>query len=717
MTRGWLRIAVLAGCLAAGGCASLRAGGRGPSEAERAAEAVPVPVRIDWDRFQVPHIQAKTREGIAYGHGWAQLRAYPEEILRLYAVARGRGAEQWGERYRSSDRVVRTLGLPGQAEADLAAADPGLRAELEAFARGMNDYAKAHPERIPREARAVLPVRASDPLAHGHRILLCFLLLTGQRPLVLTVDGEVAPWVSVGSNVWAIGPSRSAGGHAMLLANPHLPWGPPALRFFEAHLMGPDAPLYGVTLLGFPVTLIGFNDSVAWSHTVNMLDAADLYAIVPEGEDAYRWDGEPRRFEEHTETVRVRQEDGSSRDEPLRVRRTVHGPVIELADGTLLAVRTGLDDVGTGWIEAWSAMGRARTLEQFEAALRTMQVPMFTVGYADRDGHVLYLSAGRIPRREGMDFFTSWGAPLPGDRSAALWDELLPYEMLPRVVDPPSGFVQNGNSAPWLATVPSPFPAPRPAGLAPSLPLGMREVHGLRLLLGDESITFDELRSMRYSSRIELAEHVLDELVLAALAEPGGPARWAGEVLAAWDREASASSRGAVLFDAWVQRMTSRPEPLFAVAWSEADPVRTPWGLAEPELAVRELDAAARAVWARHGRLDPPWGEVARLRDDLPGVGGSGELPGSFHVMEYAPNAEGELRPAGGDTFVAIVELRPEGPRAEVLLSYGNASASGPHARDDLELMAAGRMREPLLTRERIEAEAIQTVELDARRR
>lgn len=63
----------------------------------------------------------------------------------------------------------------------------------------------------------------------------------------------------------------------------------------------------------------------------------------------------------------------------------------------------------------------------------------------------------------------------------------------------------------------------------------------------------------------------------------------------------------------------------------------------------------------------------------------------------------------GGDTFVAIVELRPEGPRAEVLLCYGNA---GPSASDDLELVAAGRMRRPLLEREEIEAQAIETVRL-----
>jgi len=712
MTKAWQQTAVLIGLMATSGCTSLRNTTHPlPSPTETSA---PNPVRIDWDPHQVPHIRATNREALGYGYGYAQLRAYPEELLRLYAVARGQGAEHWGERYRSSDRVVRTLGLPGKAEADLAAADPSLRAELEAFARGMNDYAKAHPERIPEEARNVLPIRASDPLAHGHRVLLCFLLLTGQQPLVLTVDGEVTPWVNVGSNVWAIGPSRSQSGHAMLLANPHLPWGPSALRFFEAHLQGPDAPLYGITLLGFPVTLIGFNDAIAWSHTVNWLDAADLYALVPDG-DGYRWDDERRSFDEHTERVRVRQPDGTTKDEPLRIRRSVHGPVLELTDGTLLAMRTGLDDVGTGWLEAWSAMGRARTLVDFEAALKTMQVPMFTVAYADRDGHVLYLSAGRIPRREGVDFLTSWLAPLPGDRSSALWNELLPYEALPRVVDPASGFVQNSNSVPWLATVPSPFPTPRPPGLAPSWPLSMRELHGLRLLLGDDAITFEELRSMRYSTRIELADRVLDELVLAALAEAKGPARWAGEVLAAWDRKTSASSRGAVLFEAWARRAMSRGE-LFAVPWSEDDPLRTPWGLADPEMALRDLEAATHELWAQHGTLDPPWGEVHRLRDDVPGMGLANDSLGTFLVVDYAPDAEGELRPVGGDTFVAIVELRPEGPRAEVLLTYGNASPSGPYASDQLELLAASRMRKPLLHREEIEAKAIETVRLDARR-
>ncbi|MCA9704809.1 MAG: penicillin acylase family protein [Myxococcales bacterium] len=662
------------------------------------------------DPWQVPHVHAPERTGVARGYGWAQMRAYPEELMRLYAVARGRGAEIWGDRYRTSDRMVRTLAIPQRAEAALAARSPELRAYLEAFAQGIDDYARAHPERIPEQARAVLPIRAADVLAHAHRILMAFTLLTGQRPLVVTIDGEVTPYVA-GSNLWAIGPSRSASGHAMLLANPHLPWGPAALRMFEAHLVGPDPPLYGATLLGFPLPLLGFNDAIAWSHTVNVIDAADAYALVPDG-DGYRLDGERRAFDSHVETVLVRQDDGELVPERLEIRRSVHGPVVELVDGRLLAIRAAIDDDYGGWAEAWLAMGRARDLPSFEAALQTMHLPMFTVGYADRDGHVLYLSAGQIPQR-ASGRFGDWHQPLPGDRSELVWDALLPYEALPRVVDPPGGFVQNSNSVPWLATLPVALdPAARSPSLPPPWPLGMREIHGLRLLTADRSITFDELRDMQRSSRAELADHVLDDLVLAGRLSDDWTTQRAAEVLARWDRRLDADSRGAALFEAWLHRTLGSPAGQTAVPWSAEHPLDTPWGLADPRAAARELGAAARELEQRFGAMDVAWGEVNRLRDGLPGTGGSGETLGSFHTIEYAPGPDGRGRPVAGDTFVALVELTPRGPRAEVLLTYGNASPDAPFAADELDRVASGVMRRPLLDRAEIEASAVESIHL-----
>ncbi|MEM9463220.1 MAG: penicillin acylase family protein [Myxococcota bacterium] len=695
------------------GCTTPRVSASAPPTPDPPGPNATAKTTIYVDGWQVPHVYAEDRAGVARGYGWAQMRAYPEEILRLYAVARGRGAEVWGDRYRSSDRMVRTLEIPQRAEAALAARSPQLRAHLEAFARGMNDYAQAHPERIPPRARAVLPIRAADPLAHAQRISLAFTLLTGQRPLVLTIDGEVTPFVAAGSNLWAIAPSRSASGHAMLLANPHLPWGPAALRIFEAHLVGPDAPLYGGALLGFPVIMLGFNEAIAWSHTVNVLDAADFFELVPEGE-GYRLDGQRRAFEQHPETILVRQDDGSMVEERFWVRRSVHGPVVTLTDGRQMAVRTGIDDDYGGGLEAWLAMGRAQNLEQFEAALHTMHLPMFTVGYADREGRVLYLSAGRIPKR-AAGAFGAWHSPIPGDRSDLVWDRLLPYEALPRVVDPPGGFIQNSNAMPWLAAGPSPQ---GPEGHARELPPlgfpGFREIRGLRLLTGDRSITFEDLRRMQGANDLQRTEHLLDDLVLAGQADHRWIVRHAAEVLSRWDRRADADSRGAVLFEQWLVRTEGRSAGRAVLPWSPQAPLTTPRGLADPAGAVRALAAAARDLQRRFGAVDVPWGQVHRLRDDLPGVGASGEGLGSFHVIEYAPGPDGRARPVGGDTFVALVELTPEGPRAEVLLTYGNSSPDAPFAADQLDLVAAGRMRRPLWERAEIEDAAVESIQLPA---
>jgi acyl-homoserine-lactone acylase len=656
-------------------------------------------VEVLWDQWQVPHVYAQSRVGIAYGLGYAQLRAYPDEILELYAHGRGEAAATLGRDALRSDRLVRTLGIPTLAREAFAKLAPDVRAELEAFARGMNDFAAEHPERVSTRVRDILPVRPEDALAHGQRVLLAFTLLTGARPMLLGVDGDVPPVVA-GSNAWAIGPSRSASGHPLLLANPHLPWDPPALRFFEAHLVGPDAPLYGCMLLGFPGISIGFNDAIAWTHTVNVIDTADLFAIVPDG-DGYRWDGKRRAYDEHTEAVRVRGDDGAITEEPLSIRRSVHGPVVDLADGRRVAVRTGLDTSVGGWLTAWTELGRARDLPTFERALAKMDLPMFTVVYADRDGHILYVSAGRVPERAHRE--KGWFEPVPGDTSATLWSEIVPYTSLPRVVDPAAGFVQNANSVPWFATMPPLDPIPFARIGIPPGPLSTREIHSLRLLTGDESITFDELRTMQRSSRLELADHVLPDLLAAAKADP--TLTDAVALLDTWDRQASSS--GAVLFEAWADR--ALPKLAFVEPWSAANPLDTPRGITDKAAAVAALVEAVAQVKTRWGRLDPAWGEVHRLRKDVPGVGASGDL-GTFHVIDYAPTDDGGTRPVAGDTFVALVELRPEGPHAQVLLTYGNASPHAPFAKDQLELLSQGQLRAPLLQRAEIEAGAIDTL-------
>ncbi|HEX6370276.1 MAG TPA: acylase [Longimicrobium sp.] len=662
----------------------------------------PAESEILWDSWGVPHVYGRTAEDVGYGYGWAQAHLHGDAILHLYGLARGRGAEYWGERYAGSDRIARSMGIPGAAREGYDAQDDGFRRYLDAFAAGVNAYARAHPEAIADSMEAVLPVTGADLVAHTHRVMFTFLAITGGDPPVVGMDG-MPPGASAGSNAWAIAPRRSASGNAMLLANPHLPWTEPLMRFTEAHLVGPGMDLSGVTLIGLPVIAIGFSDRLGWSHTVNTIDALDAFTLrLAEG--GYRLDGTVRPFETRVDTLRIRQADGTVRVEEMAVRSSVHGPVVSANDSTATAVAMeGLDQ--HGGLRQWWEMGRARSLGEFEDALRRLQIPMFNVVYADRAGHILYVFNGRVPVR-GQRAFAQAQGPVRGDTSATLWRGVHGYDDLPRIVDPASGFVQNSNSPPWFATRPTPLDTARyPSYLAPRW-VGLREQRALHMLAADSSITFDELLAMRYSNHMLLADRVLDELIPAARATGRPLAMRAADVLERWDRAADAESRGAMLFMQWAYRtFESIPETGrgFARPWSAANPVGTPDGLADPAAAVATLEQVAELMNTRMGGMDAAWGELNRI-GGLPGNGAPGDPLGVFHVIVYGRGREA-AEAVFGDTYVAAVEFTPGGPRAQAVLGYGNASQPGsPHSGDQLRLIAEKRMRPSWRTRAEVEA-------------
>jgi acyl-homoserine-lactone acylase len=652
----------------------------------------------------VPHIYATDAQGLFYGFGWAQMRNHGDLLLRLYCQARGRAAEYFGSDYLISDRAVRTMGLHRRGDEWYAAQSPDFRGYLDAFAAGINAYASAHLDQLAEAGRAVLPVTAADVLAHGARVLYVFL---GSIAGVL----QALPGGSArGSNGWAVAPSHTVGGHSLLLANPHTYWGEEQ-TWFEAHLSAPGVyHAYGATFVGFPVLGIALNDYLGWTHTDNAIDAADLYALTTDG-DGYRFDGETRAFETHTETIKARQDDGTLREETLTVRRSVQGPVVE-AGGPVAIRMTAVDDWSSaaGALEQWWDMGRATNLEEFEAVLKRLQIPLFTVIYADRDGHVLSLFNGQVPVRPQPD--RDWTGLIPGDTSATLWTAIHSYEDLPKVIDPPEGWVQNSNSPPWFTTYPPVLDPDRfPPYMAPQF-LNWRERRGIRMLQEHPRLSLEQLIQLKHSTRMELADRVLDELVAAARQSEDATAREAAEVLATWDRQAKPDSTGALLFYFWVGALPTSDSAtlsdLFAIPWDPSDPLDTPKGLRDTAGALGALAAAAKGLKFIFDRLDVPFGDVARLQlgeFDLPANGFPGDPFGVFRALYFDTSTistEKQTRAVGGDSFIAAVEFG-DPVKAMVLNSAGNASQTGSrHIGDQLALAAKGQLRDAWLTRDEV---------------
>ena len=300
--------------------------------------------------------------------------------MRLYGQARGRGAEYWGENFLNSDKWMWTNGVPARAKRWADEQINPSKSMLESYIVGVNDYAAKHPENISDDFEVVLPITMEDLMAHALRVL--------QYTFVISPDDlqeDAKSWSDQkGSNAWAVSPSRSVSGHAMLVANPHLYWGD-LFTWFEVHLNLPDANIYGASLVGSPALGIMFNEHLGWTHTVNTHDGADLYELTL-ADGGYDYDGVIRPFAVDSIELHIKEGD-SSRTEILVVKRSIHGPVVKEDEKHALALRVAALDASQIFTERWN-MALTTNLEEFEASLQDLQTPMFTVMYADKSGNI-----------------------------------------------------------------------------------------------------------------------------------------------------------------------------------------------------------------------------------------------------------------------------------------------------------------------------------------
>jgi acyl-homoserine-lactone acylase len=481
--------------------------------------------QIAWDSWGVPHITADNIEDLFYAQGWAQMHNHANLIIDLYGSARGKGAEYWGQGKLQNDVLIHTLGFGELADDWESKQDPEIKIIYTSFIKGMNAYAEAHPETIDDENKIVLPLTVKD--LNMHIMYVVFTRFIAGRDL-----GLIQRWPDLGSNALAVAPERSASGHAMLVQNPHLPWWREFL-FFELHLNLDGKNMYGATLVGFPGIAIGFNENLGWSHTNNPIDNADTYELELK-DGGYILDGERKEFETATRTIKIKQDDGTLADHDIFLMKTVHGPVLHKTEDRVLALRmAGLDR--PNMVLQWWRMINSSDFDEFESALKMAQLPFWNVMYADRDGEIFYLFNGLVPKRNSGDW-NYWNRIIPGGRSADIWTEVHPYEDLPKLKNPETGWLQNANDPPWTSTIPMALnPDNYPAYMAPRH-MFFRPQRAARMMIEDESITFDELVGYKLSTHSEFADRILDDLFAAVDNSDSERAKAAKDVLEHWDK-------------------------------------------------------------------------------------------------------------------------------------------------------------------------------------
>jgi len=684
------------------------AGNSGIAQQDKKAE-------ILWDTWGVPHIYAENNPSLFYAYGWAQAQNHAHLILQLYGQARGRGAEYWGEKYKDADKWVITNEVYERSEAWFAEFDSEWKTYLEAFARGINDYAQQHPERIDEDFRQVLPVNGVDILAHCHRVThFAFLASPARVRSAMAVSGD-----QIGSNAWAIGPNRTASGSTMLLTNPHLPW-TDYFTYFEAHINGPGTNAYGISRIGFPVLTMAFNTQAGYAQTVNTHDGQDLYELTLK-EGGYLWEGDVADFRTWNKTLKVKQVDGTMSEEMMVLKASIHGPVVEEKENKGYALRVvGLDQ--PGMLQQYWNMCRAKNHGEFIAAIKDLQIPMYTFMFADNKGNIFNLFNARVPKRP-LGNWDYWSGVVPGNSAETLWTDYHAFEDLPQVHNPPAGWLQNTNEPPWTATWPMVNrPENFPDYMAPEAKMSFRTMGSINMLMKHDQLTMEQLIDLKHNTRLVLADHILDDLIAAADKSTDSALLEAAAVLKAWDRLTEAKSQGAILFDRFVREWVggtaklgglSNLSDFFEVPWSENSPMNTPRGFKNTDSALAALKSASESVKVTYGRLDVPWGEVFRFKWaglDLPGNGGPGPM-GAFRTMTLGPSDGNTFVPAHGDTYVALVEYT-DPVKVMALTSYGNSSQPGiPYAGLQLPLLEKKQLRPVFMDRESLLPHVVEVTE------
>ena len=660
-------------------------------------------VTIYRDRFGVPHIIGKKDKDTAYGLAYAHAEDDFETIQDMMLFARGKLASKKGRKMASSDYLLQLLKVWEVVNANY---DSNISAEtksiLNGYAAGLNHYALKNPKMT---HRGLFPVTAKDIVAgFVHRMPLMFGLDDAIKNATEKGNSEFAflnynikgfDQKVLGSNQIAVAPSRSADGYTRLAINPHQPWMGP-VTFYEAHLYSEEGwNINGGLFPGSPVVLLGHNKNIGWSHTVNRPDLIDVYELKLHSKDKnkYLMGGRWREFEIKQAKIEVKILGPITWTFKREMLWSIHGPAIRTEKGVFAFRYSGYGEVRH--VDQWYKMNKSNNLDEFISAMKMQAIPMFNTMYADKSGNIFYVYNALLPQRTSGSY--DFSKTLPGDTPHALWGKYFDFDELPQILNPETGFLQNCNSTPFLASIDEndiDFSF-YPKNLGIETHQSNRALRAHETFGADTSITRDEFYKYKFDNKYSKKSVLIKNLnkFLSQAESDDENVIEAIKILKNWDQTADSSSVGMHL------------------AFEAILPTENPDKYKYSYLKIKErLEKAVKKYLKYYGKLDIRWGEILRMKRndiDLPLNGGPDVLR-AIHSKEK----NGKRLPTAGDCFFELVEWSPSGEvSAKSLHQFGSSTRDSysPHYSDQSEIFAREEMKPVLMDLEKIKKNSIRS--------
>jgi acyl-homoserine-lactone acylase len=688
-------------------------------------------VHITRDNWGIAHIYGKSDADAVFGMMYAQAEDDFNRIERNYLNGLGWLAQAEGESAIYSDLRERLFIDAATLQRQYRLSPTWLKTLMIAWSDGLNYYLSKHSNVAPKVIHHFEPWMAlsftEGSIGGDVESVDLAKLEKFYGPPTQPTASNSSPFVAApsvvadenpgGSNGFAIAPSRSASGHAMLWINPHTSY------YFRSELQVASEQglnVYGAVTWGQFFVYQGFNSHNGWMHTSYGGDAIDEYAedLVKKPDGLYyKYAAGLRKLKVTQITIPFKRADGMGK-QTFTVYHSHHGPIIRAENGKWIAVKLLVDPV-----PALSQSYLRTKTHDYASFRKTQDMRTDTSNntvYADADGTIAYFHGNFIPKRDTAFDFTH---PVDGSNPATEWQGPHAIEDTITLLNPSNGWLFNSNNWPFAAAgdqSPKRENYPVYMWIKGETPRGL---HAVEMLRDIHNVTLDSLIAAGYDGHLTAFDVLLPPLFSgfdalpaadphrAALAEPIAALR-------SWNRRTSADSVPTAVAIFWGQEMVERKG---AAARDADEPVYDYLvdKLTDAE-RIEALSAALEKMQRDFGRWQTPWGEINRFQrltgdivqpfDDarlsLP-VGFAPSQWGALASFDWSkPRKTKKIYGSTGNSFIAAVDFGPT-IRAKALMSGGESGdPSSPHFTDQALMFSQGRFRDVLFYPEDVRAHA-----------
>ncbi len=677
-------------------------------------------VNIIRDKWGIPHIYGKSDADCVFGLMYAQCEDDFQRVEMNYITMLGRTSEVNGENAIYEDLLVRMVIDSAESVKDYEASPDWMKKLLNAFADGINYFLYKNPKVKPallKEFKPWYPLTYTDGSISA--IQTSDLTANDIKKFYAGLSTDLAalpkkdPEKLIGSNGFAIAPSRSVSGNAMLYINPHVTF------YFrpEVHMVSEEGlNAYGAVTWGQFFVYQGFNEHCGWMHTSSEADVADLYeeTVEKKGEKLfYLHDNQQKPVTIQATTIAYKLANGAMGKKDFKIYKTHHGPVMALQNDKWISMQSNNRSLN-GLIQSWSRT-KSKTFAEFKSIMDLRSNISNNTVYADDQGNIAYWHGNFMPKRDpNLD----WSGVQDGTSSATDWKGLHTVEETVHLYNPAIGWLQNCNATPFtVAGNGSILKKKYPTYMAPD-PENFRGINAVRVLNIKTKYDINGLIAAGYDTYLSAMDILIPSLISASRTTIANDIKddinKAIAILSAWDKRSAAHSVATTIAIHWAERIV--PMAMRGKTGLINSPLELPRALKEMPDATKigVLQDVLKKLKTDFGTWEVAWGEVNRFQrinntlkptydDNQPSIPSPfasstwGSLP-SYNSRAYANTKK--RYGYGGNSFVCAVEFGKKIKARSLLAGGESGDPQSKHFKDQAEMYTKGLFKDVLFYKE-----------------